>query len=131
MMRVARIIGRHKDMLAVAIIIAAVALALMAPSLTNASKADGSKIKDKSGSLQTTETPSNAVTAGIAPNQQKHVLFIGIDGLRNADLQDPLLINSTDTPNIVALQKAGVTYTNNFIPVPNGTYLSCSPKLFS
>ena len=125
MMRISRIIGRHKDMLSVAIIIATVAFALMAPSLTNASKAD---VTVKSGSLNSSEEPR-----AITPNPNRHVCFIVIDGLREADLTDPLY--APLIPNILSLANQGVTYTNGFTTTPAdsvpgllGMFTGASPR---
>ncbi len=50
----------------------------------------------------------------------EHVLFLTIDGLRNADLEDPAL--AADIPNIAALRKVGVTFTKAFIPIPTDSF---------
>ncbi len=50
----------------------------------------------------------------------EHVLFLTIDGLRNADLEDPAL--AADLPNIAALRKIGVTFTKAFIPIPTDSF---------
>ena len=56
----------------------------------------------------TPNQPRDAGNRAVGPYQ--HVILIDIDGFRQADLADPLL--APDMPNILALQKNGVTYTN-------------------
>ena len=50
----------------------------------------------------------------------EHVLFLTIDGLHAADIEDPAL--AADIPNITALRKIGVTFTNAFVPTPTDSF---------
>jgi hypothetical protein len=59
-------------------------------------------------------------TTAAAASLFDHVLYLTIDGLRQADLDDPNL--AQDLPNITALRNAGITYTNTFTPVPTDSF---------
>ncbi len=51
---------------------------------------------------------------------EKHVLLLSIDGLREADLADPLL--QAYIPNILALAGSGVSYTNATTSSPSDSF---------
>ena len=61
-----------------------------------------------------------ALRAAAAGGACEHVLFVTIDGLHAADLDDPRL--AADLPNVAALRKVGVTFTNAFTPVPTDSF---------
>ena len=56
---------------------------------------------------------------GLSGNQ-KHVLLLSVDGLRQADLADPKL--QKDLSNILSLAKSGVTYTNASTSSPSDSF---------
>lgn len=62
---------------------------------------------------------SHAVNAAaVGPYQ--HVLILSVDGLHSADISDPTLQSSI--PNIISLEKTGVTYTNAFTTSPSDSF---------
>ena len=50
----------------------------------------------------------------------EHVLFLTIDGLHAADIEDPAL--AADIQNIASLRKIGITFTKAFMPVPTDSF---------
>ncbi len=51
---------------------------------------------------------------------EKHVLLLSIDGLRQADLTDPKL--QVDIPNLLALAKSGISFTNATTSSPSDSF---------
>jgi len=68
--------------------------------------------------LQTAISPD--LSLGRSSASDKHVLLLSIDGLREADLTDPNL--QADIPNILALEEAGVTYTDASTSSPSDSF---------
>lgn len=69
---------------------------------------------------------ANALSgSGLATNPQgehnnKHVLLLSVDGLREADVEDPNLAG--DLTNTLKLAKSGVTYTNAATSKPSDSF---------
>ena len=60
-------------------------------------------------------------SASAAPQgRYQHVLILSVDGLHGADVADPAL--QADLPNIISLEKTGVTYTNAFTTSPSDSF---------
>jgi len=55
-----------------------------------------------------------------ARSRYQHVLILSVDGLHGADVADPAL--QADLPNIISLEKTGVTYTNAFTTSPSDSF---------
>lgn len=62
---------------------------------------------------------SHAANAAVVGPYQ-HVLILSVDGLHSADISDPTLQSSI--PNIINLEKTGVTYTNAFTTSPSDSF---------
>jgi len=67
-------------------------------------------------------TSNQAALAGgwSNPSTYKHVLILSVDGLHQADVADPLL--QSDLPNIISLEKTGVSYTNASTSKPSDSF---------
>ncbi|MEH2175995.1 alkaline phosphatase family protein [Nostoc sp.] len=59
-------------------------------------------------------------SAATAASFYQHVLLLSVDGLHDADINDPLL--QPYLPNINNLQANGVTYTNAFTSTPSDSF---------
>ncbi|MBD2523712.1 alkaline phosphatase family protein [Nostoc sp. FACHB-133] len=59
-------------------------------------------------------------SAATAASLYQHVLLLSVDGLHDADINDPLL--QPYLPNINNLQANGVTYTNAFTSTPSDSF---------
>lgn len=59
-------------------------------------------------------------SAATAASLYQHVLLLSVDGLRDADIADPLL--QPYLSNIKNLQATGVTYTNAFTSTPSDSF---------
>ncbi|MDF5712305.1 MAG: alkaline phosphatase family protein [Rhizonema sp. NSF051] len=53
-------------------------------------------------------------------SRYQHVLILSIDGLHGADIADAAL--QSNLPNIISLEKTGVTYTNAFTSEPSDSF---------
>ncbi|MDF5721584.1 MAG: alkaline phosphatase family protein [Rhizonema sp. PD37] len=63
---------------------------------------------------------SSQSTNAANRNRYQHVLILSIDGLHGADIADATL--QSDLPNIISLEKTGVTYTNAFTSSPSDSF---------
>ncbi len=108
-------LGRSVRTLGVTLFVAILAIAIKTGNSSLASKRDG-VAPVTFGQNQARTVQTNGVSAAF----KKRVLILSIDGLRQADLTDPVL--TAYLPNITMLASQGVVYGNATTAVPSDAF---------